>query len=77
VLERMSRDGRLYAVDLAAPGPLAKIQVFSTDDHPEVAPDLEGAVLLSDRELLLATDNDFGTEGAETRFYRLTWDAPI
>ncbi|WP_293678768.1 esterase-like activity of phytase family protein [uncultured Phenylobacterium sp.] len=77
VLERMSRDARLYTVELNGPAPLAKTQVFSTDDHPEVAPDLEGAALLSDRELLLATDNDFGTEGAETRFYRLTWDAPL
>lgn len=30
--------------------------------------------LLSDRELLIATDNDFGVEDAETRFYRLTFD---
>jgi hypothetical protein len=58
-------------VDVAAPGPLAKTLVFTTDDHPEVAPDLEGVTLLSDRELLLVTDNDFGTEGAETRFYRV------
>ena len=33
--------------------------------------------LLTDRELLLATDNDFGIEGAETRFYRLTFDAAL
>ena len=77
VLERMTRDARLYRVDLAAPGPLAKTLVFTTDDHPGMAQDLEGATLLSDREVLLATDNDFAVEGAETRFYRLTWDAPL
>ena len=77
VLERMTRDGRLYRVDLRQPGPLAKTLVFTTDHHPEVAADLEGVTLLTDRELLLATDNDFGIEGAETRFYRVTFDAPL
>lgn len=77
VLERISRSARIYAVDVAAPGRLAKSLVFSTDDHPEVAADLEGVALLNDRQLLLATDNDFGTEGAETRFYRVTFDAAL
>lgn len=77
VLERISLSARIYAVDVSAPGPLAKTLVFSTDDHPDVAPDLEGVAMLTDRELLLATDNDFGTEGAETRFYRVTFDAPL
>ena len=77
MLERISRSARIYGVDLSAPGTLAKTLVFSTDDHPEVAPDLEGVAQLSDRELLIATDNDFGTEGAETRFYRLRFDAPL
>jgi hypothetical protein len=27
--------------------------------------------------LILATDNDFGIEGAETRFYRVTFDRPL
>lgn len=77
VLERITRSARIYRVDLPAAGPLIKTLVFSTDDHPEVAPDLEGMALMSDRELLLATDNDFGTEGAETRFYRVRWPAPL
>jgi hypothetical protein len=77
VLERITRDARLYVVDLTTPGPLAKTLAFTTDDHPSFAQDLEGATLLSDREVLLATDNDFGVEAAETRFYRLTWDAPL
>jgi hypothetical protein len=77
VLERITRSARIYRVDLSAPGVLAKTLVFTTDDHPEVAQDLEGMALLSDRELLIATDNDFGTEGAETRFYRLRFDHPL
>lgn len=77
VLERISRSARIYLVDVGAPGALPKRLVFSTDDHPKVAADLEGVGMLSDRELLLATDNDFGTEGAETRFYRVTFDAPL
>jgi hypothetical protein len=77
VLERMTRDARLYRVDVATAGPLAKTLVFSTDHHPEVAPDLEGVTLLDERTLLLATDNDFGVEGAATRFYRLAFAAPL
>jgi hypothetical protein len=33
--------------------------------------------LMSDRELILATDNDFGVEGAKTRFYRLEFHRPL
>jgi hypothetical protein len=32
---------------------------------------------MSDRELILATDNDFGIEAAETRFYRLRFSTPL
>ena len=52
---------------------LTKTLIFTTDDARKVAPDLEGMVMLSDHELILATDNDFGIEGAETCFYRLTF----
>jgi hypothetical protein len=78
VLERVTRSARIYLVDLTqGPGPLSKRLIFSTDLHDGVAPDLEGMCLLSASELLIATDNDFGVEGAETRFYRLTFDAPL
>lgn len=88
VLERISRSAKLYLVSVAGgartapapPGalaPLAKTLLFSTDDHREVAPDLEGLVMLSERELLLVTDNDFGVDGAATAFYRVTFDAPL
>ena len=77
VLERITRSARIYAVDVAAPGRLAKSLVFSTDDAPQIAQDLEGMTLLSPTELLLATDNDFGVEGAETRVYRLDFPDPL
>jgi len=77
VLERIRFSARIYSVDVSKPGLLEKHPAFSTDDHPEVAPDLEGMALMSDRELLIATDNDFGTEGQETRFYRLRFERPL
>jgi hypothetical protein len=77
VLERVTRSARIYRVDLGEAGPLTKTLVFSTDLHEGIAPDLEGMCLLSERELLISTDNDFGVEGAETCFYRLSFDAPL
>jgi hypothetical protein len=68
----------LSASDEAFPLPiLSKQLIFSSDDAPEVAADLEGMVWLSDSELLLVSDNDFGVEGAETSFWRLTFEAPL
>jgi hypothetical protein len=51
---------------------LSKELVFSTDDHPEMSADLEGMALLSPTQLLLVNDNDFGVEGVETMFWRVT-----
>jgi hypothetical protein len=56
---------------------LTKQLLFSSDDAPEVAPDLEGIAILSPTELLLVNDNDFGTEGAETSFWKISFDEPI
>jgi hypothetical protein len=70
-IEEMSGAG---AVDQPV---LEKTLLFSTDDAPEVAPDLEGMVLLAPDELLLSSDNDFGVDGAETTFWRLRFDGPI
>jgi len=64
------------AADFALPQ-LAKELLFSTDDAPEVAADLEGMVALSPSSLLLVNDNDFGTEGAETSFWRIDFEAPV
>ena len=66
-LEEMS------SAQLASQSMLAKTLIFDTDDAAKIAPDLEGMALTSDHELILATDNDFGVEGAETCFYRLTF----
>lgn len=60
------------------PGPVLKKRlVFNTDDAPEVAADLEGMVLLAPAVLLLVNDNDFGVEGVETSFWRITFDRPV
>jgi len=77
VLERISKSAKIYRVDLARGSPLTKTLMFSTDEVRGVAADLEGMVLMSERELVLATDNDFGIEGAETRFYRLRFEGPL
>lgn len=56
---------------------LEKTLIFTTDDAPEVAADLEGMALLSPHELLLVNDNDFGVEGAATSFWRVRFEAPV
>jgi hypothetical protein len=65
--------------ELAAQGasPLVKRLLFSTDDHPEIGPDLEGMAVLSPRELVIASDNDFGVSGARTEFWRVRFDRPV
>lgn len=62
----------------AAPVPLlSKRLVFSSDDAPEIAADLEGMALLDGRTLLLVNDNDFGIEGSETQFWRVRFEAEL
>jgi Esterase-like activity of phytase len=56
---------------------LDKQLVFSTDTHPGIGGDLEGMVMLAPDCLLLASDSDYGTEGAETGFWRVTFAAPV
>lgn len=56
---------------------LAKTLLFSSDDAQEVAADLEGMALLSQTDLLLVSDNDFGVEGAQTSFWLLSFSEPI
>jgi hypothetical protein len=60
-----------------APPALRKELVLSTDDLPEVDPDLEGMVLLSSSTLRLVNDNDFGVEGVRTRFWRVELDREL
>jgi hypothetical protein len=72
-IEQLSADGLID--DLA----LQKTLILDTDDLPEIDPDLEGLVVLSPNTLLLVNDNDFGTEGVQTRFWQvvLPVDLPI
>ena len=67
-LEQMSRKD-LKAADISV---LDKTLMFSSDDHPEICADLEGMILLDTDELLLSNDSDFGIEGAETQFWRVS-----
>lgn len=75
VLERIAHSSKLYLIDFAhLPD---KRPLFSSDDHPQIGPDIEGMTLLSPSEILIASDNDFGVEGAETEFWRITLDASL
>lgn len=56
---------------------LGKTLVFTSDDFPELGPDLEGMALLSPTELLLVSDNDFGVTGATTQFWRARLPTPL
>ncbi len=56
---------------------LAKHLLFTSDDSPEVCADIEGMALIAPNELLIVSDNDFGCEGKQTRFYRLRFDEPL
>ena len=53
---------------------LTKKLVFSTDDRPEIIPDLEGLARLDDCTVLLVNDNDFGIDSVATEFWRVTID---
>jgi hypothetical protein len=50
---------------------LAKTLILTTDDLPDVDPDLEGSIVLSPATLLLVNDNDFGVEDVKVRFWRI------
>jgi hypothetical protein len=56
---------------------LGKKLLFTSDDHREVTADIEGMAILTDRSLLLVSDNDFGVEDKQTRFFRLTFAQPF
>ncbi|SFS13624.1 esterase-like activity of phytase family protein [Sphingomonas jatrophae] len=61
----------MSAADTLSATILDKQLLLSTDDHPEIGPDLEGIALLGPATLLLVNDNDFGIEGLPTRFWRI------
>ena len=54
---------------------LEKHLLLSTDDHPQICGDLEGMIVIGPDQLLLANDSDYGTEGATTQFWRVTFPA--
>jgi Esterase-like activity of phytase len=72
-LEQMSRK----EVGRAQLPTLSKALVISTDDYPEISPDLEGMLLLSPNQLLLSNDSDFGIEGAQTQFWLVELDKSL
>ena len=72
-LEQLGADG----LRAARGAVLEKRLILSTDDHPEIGCDLEGMIVLAPDTLLLASDSDYGTEGAETGFWRVTFQGPI
>lgn len=75
VLERIAHTTKIHLVAL---GPtISKTLLFTSDDHPEMGPDMEGMALLSPGQILLASDNDFGVEGAATEFWRVTLKTPL
>ena len=76
VLERISRTSKIYRVTLSE-RLLHKTLILSTDDWPQIDADLEGMAMLSARELILCTDNDFGVDGRPTAFYRVTFAEPF
>lgn len=69
-LEELSASGGVISL-------LPKRLILDTDDHPEIGPDLEGMVMLSPQSLLIVNDNDFGTEGVPTCFWRIEFAEPI
>lgn len=68
---------QLSATDDAGFPVLAKQQLFTSDHFPELSADIEGMARLSSTELLLVSDNDFGVEGAETAFWKLTFGSAL
>jgi Esterase-like activity of phytase len=75
VLERIAHSAKIYLVDLAMlPG---KRLLGSSDEHREIGPDIEGMALVSPRELVICSDNDFGVEGKATGFWRIALDEAI
>ena len=50
---------------------LRKELLFSSDDWLEVGADIEGMAVLDTSSVLIVSDNDFGCEGKQTRFFRI------
>lgn len=57
--------------------PLKKTLIYETDPSRGPAGRLTGMAVLSDRELVVIGNNDFGIDGARTQMFRLTFPASI
>jgi hypothetical protein len=72
-IEQMDED----ALRAAGIVPLTKALLLDTDETKEICGDLEGAIPIGPSEMLMVNDNDFGVEGVETQFWRVSFDRPI
>ncbi len=80
--EHLDIDTRPTVEEMSAAGAMAlpildKSLILSSDDHPEIAADIEGMTLLSDTQLLIVSDNDFGVGEKETAFFRLDFEQAL
>ncbi len=75
VLERIAHTTKIYLAELG--DAVTKRLLFTSDDYPEMGPDMEGMALLAPNTIVLASDNDFGVDGAITEFWRITLDGAV
>ena len=70
---------QLPASGLAGLGlrPLAKTLLLDSDDLGGLPAKIEGMAVMSERELILVTDSDFGIEGQATSMLRVTFAEPV
>ncbi len=56
--------------------PAEKTLVFDSDDIPGLPRKIEGLAVMSEREMVIVTDNDFGMEGGDAKMLRLIFNSP-
>jgi hypothetical protein len=80
-VQHLDEDARPTLEQLSGSGDpvaeLSKTLLFTSDDWPVVCADIEGMTMLDERSVLIVSDNDFGCEGKQTRFYRIRFDDPL
>ncbi|MFG1461349.1 esterase-like activity of phytase family protein [Xanthobacter sp. DSM 24535] len=57
--------------------PLAKTLILDSDLLKDLPAKIEGVAVLSDRELVLVNDSDFGIKGDTTQMRRVRFDKPV
>ncbi len=57
--------------------PLVKTPILDGADLKHMPTKIEGMALMSDQDLVLVTDSDFGIDGAPTQMLRLHFPAPV